>query len=146
MDCLKHRAGEGVYFLGYRQGVPLAEAYAAGDIFAFPSDTETFGNVVTEAMASGLPVVAPAKGGVMDSVLPGRTGILVPPRDPEAFAAALIQLLSDEPLRARLADGARAFAETRSWASILDGLFADYEDALAGRHLPGPPIPTPGLR
>jgi glycosyltransferase involved in cell wall biosynthesis len=136
MDRLRQKAGEGIHFLGYRRGVPLAEAYAAGDIFAFPSDTETFGNVVTEALASGLPVVAPEKGGVVDSVIPGRTGILVHPRDPAAMADGLIRLLTDEPLRARLAAGARAFAESRSWASILDDLLADYEDALEGRHLP----------
>lgn len=135
MGRLREQAGEGVHFLGYRRGVPLAEAYAAGDVFAFPSDTETFGNVVTEALASGLPVVAPAKGGVTDSVIPGRTGILVPPGDPVAFAEALIRILSNDPLRMELAAGARAFAETRGWASILDGLLRDYQDALEGRHL-----------
>lgn len=135
MGRLREQAAEGVHFLGYRRGVHLAEAYAAGDVFAFPSDTETFGNVVTEALASGLPVVAPARGGVTDSVIPGKTGILVPPRDPESFAQALIRILSDDPLRKELAAGARAFAETRSWASILDCLLRDYQDALEGRHL-----------
>lgn len=133
MGRLREQAGEGVHFLGYRRGVALAEAYAAGDVFAFPSDTETFGNVVTEALASGLPVVAPARGGVVDSVIPDRTGILVPPRDSQAFADALVRLLTDDPLRTRLAAGARAFAEARSWASILDGLLEDYRDALEGR-------------
>ena len=132
MARLREQAGEGVHFLGYRRGLALAEAYAAGDVFAFPSDTETFGNVVTEALASGLPVVAPAKGGVVDSVIPDQTGILVPPRDPDTFADALIRLLADDSLRARLAAGARTFAEARSWASILDGLLTDYRDALGG--------------
>jgi glycosyltransferase involved in cell wall biosynthesis len=131
MGRLREARVEGVHFLGYRTGVPLAEAYAAGDVFAFPSDTETFGNVVTEALASGLPVVAPAKGGVVDSVISGKTGILVPPRDPKAFADGLLRLLTDEGLRQKLAAGARAFTEDRNWAVILDQLFADYEEALS---------------
>jgi glycosyltransferase involved in cell wall biosynthesis len=130
MGRLKEKAMEGVLLLGYRTGIPLAEAYALGDIFAFPSDTETFGNVVTEALASGLPVVAPAKGGVVDSVIPGETGILVPPRDPQALADALIKVLSNEETRQTLARGARAHALTRRWAAVLDGLFDDYREAL----------------
>ncbi len=128
---LEADAPEGVVFLGYRTGIPLAEAYAAADLFAFPSDTETFGNVVAEALASGLPVVAPARGGVVDSVIPGRTGLLVPPRDPEAFAAAALALLEDEDLRAALGRGARALALERRWEAVLDLLLADYREALA---------------
>jgi glycosyltransferase involved in cell wall biosynthesis len=138
MGRLRAEAGDGVHFLGYRTGIPLAEAYAAGDVFAFPSDTETFGNVVTEALASGLPVVAPAKGGVVDSVIPGKTGILVPPRDPDAFANALIRLLKDDAGRNALARGARASVEERSWPSILDRLLQDYQDALNSRLLRNP--------
>ncbi len=137
MNRLKAQARAGVHFLGYRTGVPLAEAYAAGDVFAFPSDTETFGNVVTEALASGVPAVAPRKGGVVDSVIPDRTGFLVPPRDPRAFADALIRILYDDNLRRRLAAGARAFAEERSWSTILDGLLDDYMEALESRPAPG---------
>jgi glycosyltransferase involved in cell wall biosynthesis len=131
MDRLRARKLAGVHFLGYRTGSALAQAYASGDIFVFPSDTETFGNVVTEALASGLPVVAPAKGGVMESVIPGRTGILVPPQDPQAFGAAVIDLLSDSAQQQTLGEGARAFAETRSWASVLDSLLEDYREVLA---------------
>jgi phosphatidylinositol alpha 1,6-mannosyltransferase len=136
MDQLRARSLDGVYFLGYRTGKALSEAYAAGDLFVFPSDTETFGNVVTEALASGLPVVAPAKGGVVDSVIPGETGELVPPRDPGALADAVIGILSDESYRQALARRARAFAETRSWAAILDRLMEDYRDALQDHRAP----------
>jgi glycosyltransferase involved in cell wall biosynthesis len=125
-----------VFFTGYRTGVALAEAYAAGDVFAFPSDTETFGNVVTEALASGLPVVAPNKGGVTDSVIPGRTGILVRPRDPVDLAEALISLLQDDGRRQALARGARDFTLQRSWESVLDGLLQDYEEAVNGAPSP----------
>jgi glycosyltransferase involved in cell wall biosynthesis len=130
MSRLNKEPSEGVLLLGYRTGVPLAEAYACGDVFAFPSDTETFGNVVTEALASGLPVVAPWKGGVTDSVIPGRTGTLIPPRDSNAMAQALIHLLEDEEERQRLSDGARTHAESQTWDSIFDALFAGYEDAV----------------
>lgn len=130
MGQLREREVEGVHFLGYRRGRALSEVYAAGDLFVFPSDTETFGNVVTEALASGLPVVAPAKGGVMDSVLPGETGELVAPGDPGAFARAVIRILSDEEYRQALSQKARAFAQRRSWATIMDGLVDDYGEAL----------------
>jgi len=132
MGRLRRRKVEGVHFLGYRRGQDLSEVYAAGDLFVFPSDTETFGNVVTEALASGLPVVAPAKGGVMDSVIPGETGELVAPGDPGAFARAVIRILSDEGYRRSLSSKARAFVERRSWPAVLDGLIEDYEDALVG--------------
>jgi glycosyltransferase involved in cell wall biosynthesis len=141
MELLKKDAGEGVHFTGYRTGVELAEAYAAGDIFAFPSDTETFGNVVTEALASGLPVVAPDKGGVTDSVIPGRTGVLVRPQDPIDLADALISLLQDEERRQALARGARDFTLERSWESVLDRLLQDYEEAVNGGPSPkNPPL------
>ena len=130
-ERLRARAPRGVYFTGYLRGVPLAEAYAAGDLFVFASDTETFGNVVLEALASGLPAVVVDKGGVRETVLPGRTGERTPPGDARAFAAACIALLGDEPRRKALAEGARAEALSRSWESILDALLCDYAAALA---------------
>lgn len=130
---LRRRGMPGVRFTGYLKGEALADAYAAGDIFVFPSDTETFGNVVTEAMASGLPVVAPSEGGVTETVEPGYTGILVPPRDAGALARATLSLLRDPAFRARLARGAREEAERRSWPAILDGLLEAYAEVLSGR-------------
>lgn len=126
---LRATAPAGVSFTGYRTGVELAEAYAIGDVFVFPSDTETFGNVVAEALASGLPVVAPARGGVTDLVQPDVTGVLVPPRDAAAFATACIDLLRDPLRRLRLAHGARRLALGLDWAVILDGLLGHYEEA-----------------
>jgi len=129
----RRRAGDGVRFTGYLKGVELAEAYAAADLFVFPSDTETFGNVVTEALASGVPAVVPDAGGVTETVRAGETGVLVPPGDSSAFAGAVLSLLHDEGLRARLAAGARAEAESRSWSRILDGLLDGYREVLEGR-------------
>jgi glycosyltransferase involved in cell wall biosynthesis len=68
------REGLGIQFLGYKSGLDLAEAYASSDIFAFPSHSETFGNVVLEALASGLPVVGLHAEGVCDLVQHGATG------------------------------------------------------------------------
>lgn len=126
---LRARAVEGVHFTGFLHGVPLAEVYAAGDLFVFASDTETFGNVVLEAIASGLPAVVVDKGGVRESAIPERTGVRVPVGDPEAFARACLELLDDEPRRARLARGARVEAIARKWDEILDGVLSEYEAA-----------------
>jgi glycosyltransferase involved in cell wall biosynthesis len=136
MKKLKAAAPEGVHFLGYRTGRALAETYAAGDLFVFPSDTETFGNVVVEALASGLPVIAAQKGGVVDSVLPGKTGELAPPGDPGELARAVIRVLSDENYRRSLSLQARAFAGARTWPGVLDRLLSDYRDALGGGTVP----------
>lgn len=129
---LRARAPRGVFFTGFLRGRELAEAYAAGDVFVFPSDTETFGNVCLEALASGLPAVVADKGGVRETVIPGRTGIRVPPGDAGALADACVRLLEDDAERGRLARGARAEALSRSWGAILDEVLEAYEAALAG--------------
>jgi glycosyltransferase involved in cell wall biosynthesis len=127
---LRARAPEGVHFTGFLRGTELADAYAAGDVFVCASDTETFGNVCLEALASGLPAVVADKGGVRESVIPGRTGIRVPPGNPAAFAEACVKLLNDDEERQRLSRGARAEALSRSWEAILDALLDGYRDAL----------------
>jgi glycosyltransferase involved in cell wall biosynthesis len=129
-DRLRRDAPEGVHFTGYRTGLALAEAFAAGDVFVFASDTETFGNVVLEALSSGLPAVVVDKGGVRETVHDGRTGIRVPVGDAEAFAAACVLLVEDDARRRELAEGARAEAVGRRWDVILDGLLDEYEAAL----------------
>lgn len=141
-DRLRARAGEGVHFTGFLRGRELAEAYAAADLFVFASDTETFGNVVLEAIASGVPVVVADRGGVRESALPGRTGLRVRPNDPDAFARGCIALLSDRARLAELARGAREEALTRSWPAILDGLLEDYRRALQAAPSEGPPGET----
>lgn len=133
VETLAARNVEGVHFAGYQRGEDLAMHYASGDVFLFPSDTETFGQVVTEAMASGLPVVAPARGGVMDTVRPGETGFLFEPGSVADLVENASPLLDDAALRRRLGRRARAEAESRSWPAVFDRLFADYEDALHGR-------------
>jgi glycosyltransferase involved in cell wall biosynthesis len=122
-------APDGTVFAGYLTGDDLAGAYAVGDVFLFPSDTETFGNVVLEAMASGLPVVAPSRGGVLDSVVHGETGWLVEPGNPDAFARATTALLDDPDRRQTFAAAGRAHALRKSWSRILDGVLDVYAEA-----------------
>jgi len=116
-------------FAGTLHGADLAAAYAAGDVFAFPSDTETFGNVVLEAMASGLPVVATTVGGQTDIVSHDRTGLLFPPTDVEAFAAHIAAYCDDPALRARHASAGLAAARTRSWPQQVSLLTQHYTSA-----------------
>lgn len=134
-DRLRARAGEGVHFTGFLRGVALAEAYAAGDLFVFASETETFGNVVLEGLASGLPAVVVDRGGVKETVIPGRTGVRVTPNDPRAFAEGCIRLLEDDDERRRLALGARNEAMSRNWSTILDGVLDAYGRAAGARRL-----------
>lgn len=119
-------AGRRVVFTGYLRGEALAEAYASADIFAFPSVTETFGQVVLEAMASGLPVVGYDAEGVRDSVQPGVTGLLAPLSERGVFAGYLRALLDAPELRLRLGASARAYAERQSWDAVMTQIAATY--------------------
>ncbi|MGD2047528.1 MAG: glycosyltransferase family 1 protein [Gemmatimonadota bacterium] len=139
-ERLRAREEEGVHFTGFLRGAPLAEAFAAADLFVFASDTETFGNVVLEAISSGVPAVTVDRGGVTETVIPGRTGVLVPPGDLDAFAGACIDLLRNEGRRRQLAAGARAEALTRRWDEILDGVLDGYAVAV-GKPEPAPVSP-----
>jgi glycosyltransferase involved in cell wall biosynthesis len=128
---LERTMGPAARFAGYRTGEDLADHYAAGDLFAFSSLTETFGNVILEAMASGLPVVALRAGGVGDTVRPGETGDLVEPTEPPSrFAAAIIALIDDHERRRRLAQNARAYAESQSWDEIMGALRVRYQHVI----------------
>lgn len=113
-------------FTGYLQGEALATAYASADVFAFPSETETFGQVVNEAMASGLAVAALDADGVRDQVVHGETALLSPRGDVAAFAQALQQLAGDAELRRSLAGRARLVAEERTWEGVMDRLIDVY--------------------
>jgi glycosyltransferase involved in cell wall biosynthesis len=100
-----------VEFLGHREDV--ADLLASSDLFVLPSRSEAFPNSVLEAMASGLPVVASAVGGLLDLIDDGRNGLLVPPRDPAALAAAIERLVSQPTLAASLGESARRHVRDR---------------------------------
>jgi glycosyltransferase involved in cell wall biosynthesis len=107
----------------------LAELYADADLFVFPSPTETCGLVALEAMASGLPVIGAAAGGIRESIMPEITGILVEPGNASEFAAAIQSLVRDRELREAMGQAARAFAQGRDWSRELDQLEALYRRA-----------------
>ncbi len=121
---------DNVIFTGYKHGQELSEIYASSDIFAFPSSFETFGNVVLEAMASGLPVVGVSKGGVLESISHQKNGLLAIPDDVSSFSQQLEIIIQNKALRHQLGLQARCFAETKSWDHIFDGLIKHYQDAL----------------
>lgn len=123
----------GAVFLGRRTGDELARIFASLDVFAHTGPFETFCQTVQEAMASGVPVVAPAAGGPMDLVDHGRTGLLVPPRDADAVRDAVAALAADPALRAAFGATARATVEGRTWAAIGDQLIGHYEAVLDAR-------------
>jgi len=119
-------------FTGYLEGTDLATAYASSDVFLFPSDTETFGNVTLEAMASGLPTVCADAVGSRDLVVDGTTGHLCPPDDIGAFTRAVQHLVTDADARAAMGEAALNRAESFRWESILSRMNDYYDAALAG--------------
>jgi len=110
-------------FLGALDTDTLAAACAAGDVFAWPAVNEAYGMSMLEAQAAGLPVVSCALRGVPDVVMDGRTGLLAPPDDPQAFAERVRLLLDDAPRRRALGEAAAAFVQQeRSIAVAADSL------------------------
>jgi D-inositol-3-phosphate glycosyltransferase len=105
--------------------------YAAADVVAVPSHSESFGLVAVEAQACGTPVLAANVGGLPMAVADGRSGLLVDGHDPGVWAGQLRRLLGDDQLRRSLAAGARPHAESLSWDGTVDGLLACYGAALA---------------
>lgn len=121
------RALPGAIFLGTQRGLDLARLYASLDVFVHTGPHETFCQTVQEAQASGVAVVAPARGGPMDLVLPG-TGILVRPGDASAIADAVATLARDPVLRQRLGAAARATVANRTWPALVDELIGHYRE------------------
>ncbi|MCX4833882.1 glycosyltransferase family 1 protein [Streptomyces sp. NBC_01016] len=123
----------GALFLGRRTGGELARIFAALDVFVHTGPYETFCQTVQEAMASGVPVIAPAAGGPLDLVAHGRTGMLVPPGDPEALRDAVWALSGDPGLRATYGSAGRAAVSGRSWEAVGDLLVEHYVEVLHAR-------------
>jgi len=123
-------------FMGYLTGERLAAAYATADIFAFPSRTETFGQVVLEAMASGLPVVGLLAEGVCDLVEDGKTGLLLNDRclsseeQVKRYRASLEQLIYDRQMRELMGQAALLEAERHSWHEAMECLVCGYHEVI----------------
>ncbi len=129
-DTLRERLGAHATFLGWQHGRDLARVYASADAFLFASRTDTFGQVVLEAQASGLPVIAVAEGGPLSLIEHGETGLLAP-ADAAALAEALLSVLGGPLLAERLRRTALASVRTRTWEASMQQLAAGYGNALA---------------
>ncbi|WP_088818819.1 glycosyltransferase family 4 protein [Kytococcus aerolatus] len=131
-ELLAHQFPDGV-FLGRREGDELADAYAAFDLFLHAGTRETFGQTLQEAAASGLPVIAPRRGGPIDLVDHGGTGYLFDPDRPGSLREEVEKLVlppdaADE--RERMAVAGRAKVEGRSWSAMVDRLLEYYEQVV----------------
>ncbi|MBR7743554.1 glycosyltransferase family 1 protein [Phycicoccus sp. BSK3Z-2] len=122
--------------LGQRSGGDLADAYALLDVLVHPATTETFGQTLQEGAAAGLPVVALARGGPLDLVEHGRTGLLADPDDPADLARQVSRIVADRGLRERYGAAGRAAVEGRTWAGVVDELVGHYAAVVAGRRTP----------
>jgi len=117
-------------FVGHQSGEDLARVYASSDIFIFPSDTETFGNVTLEALSSGVPAIVANAVGSSSIVVHGESGYIAEPHNAEEFAEWVAKLIEDDELRKRMSRQARLRAKTFEWDDIMNGLLADYNDVL----------------
>lgn len=133
--------GSSVHFLGFRDDVP--EVMGSLDLFVMPSVLEGLCTSALDAQAAGVPVVASAVGGLVEAVADGETGLLVPPRDPPALAAAMARILRDPDLRERFSAAGRVHVRERfSVKAMVEGSRSVY-----GRMLRGEPVRLPaGVR
>ena len=104
--------------------------YKSADVFVLPSLSESFGNVILEAMACGVPVVASKVGGIPDIVKHGKNGLLVPPKDPEALADAIIYLLENEDIREKMGKKGQEMVKDYSWEKVAEETEEVYEMVL----------------
>jgi glycosyltransferase involved in cell wall biosynthesis len=116
-------------YTGYLAGTDLAKAYASSDIFVFPSTTDTFGNVIIEAQAAGLPVIVSDIGGPRELVTDGVNGLITKGRDVADFTQAIRRLVEDEALRKEMSAAARRSVQDRSWPGAFRKFWAATEIA-----------------
>jgi glycosyltransferase involved in cell wall biosynthesis len=142
---LRARLGDAATFLGWLGGEDLAAAYASADVFLFCSITDTYGQVILEAGASGLPVVAIAEGGPAALVENRHTGLLCRP-DADHVAGSLLQLAASPELRTKLGSAGVRGARARSWERSLSQLAAGYRLALDDAAVAAPAAPPEAPR
>ena len=123
-------------FTGMLTGVELATAFASIDVFVHTGENETFCQTIQEAQASGVPVVAPARGGPLDLVRPGHTGLLYDPGDAGSLRESVQRLALDEGLRADLAAQGLARVADRTWADVVEELITTHYLGAIGNDVP----------
>lgn len=117
----------GVHFLGFRHGVELSTLYASSDVFAFPSVTDTLGQVVLEAQASAIPVLVTDEGGPKEVIRNGETGLVLDADAPNAWVDAIIELVADRARLRRMGDAAHAYAQSMSIGRSFEEFWAEHE-------------------
>lgn len=126
---LRELDGTRAHFLGFRHGVELSALYASSDLFVFPSITDTLGQVVMEAQASGLPALVTNIGGPQEIVRHARTGLVLPADQPQPWADAIISLIADASLRQSMGTAAREHLQTFSIDASFEHFWAVHVDA-----------------
>jgi phosphatidylinositol alpha 1,6-mannosyltransferase len=121
------------FFAGHRTGPELARWYASADVFVFPSTTETLGNVVLEALASGVPSLVSDRGGPQDLITDGENGFVVPANRPDLLADRVAELIENPDVRARMGRVARESARSREWEEINGALLESYAALIDAR-------------
>ncbi len=129
-DLVNQLSGRGCYFCGVLHGEDLSRAYASCDIFVFPSSTDTYGNSVLEAQASGLPAIVSDRGGPQEIIEPGNTGLVFASHDPESMACSILKIAQNKELRESISRNARKMATARTWEKAFDKLWSISPDDL----------------
>lgn len=129
-EMKKELSGKPVTFTGYLTGEDLAAAYASSNIFIFPSTTDTFGNVVLEAQASGIPVIVTDQGGPQENLIPLCTGFIVRGNDTESFLQPIRLLIDDAQMAKRMGLAARKYMEDRTFEKAFLKTWEMYEPAV----------------
>jgi len=133
LDKCKNNFPKDTIFTGFKKGKELAQIYASSDIFVFPSSTETFGNVVLEAMASGIPVIGADAGGVKNIIDHRINGLKFKARNVNELIGLMVELIEDENLRNTLRTNARDTGLKRSWNKVFSRLMDTYNDILLNK-------------
>lgn len=134
LEKCKNDFPKGTIFTGFKKGKELAQIYASSDIFVFPSSTETFGNVVLEAMASGIPVIGADAGGVKDIIKHRINGLKFKARNVNELADSMTELIEDKDLRKMLKINGRNTGLNRSWNKVFHGLIENYNNILINKN------------
>lgn len=120
--------GKGAHFLGFRHGEELSTLYASCDLFAFPSTTDTLGQVVMESQASGMPVLVTDIGGPQEVIKDGQTGHVLPAEHPPAWTEAIVKLACDHEARQAMGAAAAEFMKTMTFAASFEHYWQVHED------------------
>lgn len=133
-------SGLPVVFTDYLRGEDLAAAYASADVFVFPAANETFGNVVLEAMASGLPVITPRSGGPLDFVTQGKHGYLFDPESVDSLVSDVRCMIECPGLAQSMGREGRLYAEQRDWEGIFTKLLLEYQQLVEQNRISVPRV------